>query len=241
MRAILFGPTGSIGNGVLRQCLHREEVTRVAAVTRRPLGFRHEKLVEVICADFERLDPVRAAFRGVDACLFCLGVSASKVSEEEAYRRITVGYALAAARMLKEESPDAAFHFVSGMGTDASGKSRMMWARVKGEAERELSLMGLGRVVIWRPGFVQMVHPAPGKRPLYEVLLKPALWASWQLRGVLPGLVTDNGEIGDAMIQATLEGLDGKVLENRDFHALADRLREDRSSREDGGGPGKPS
>lgn len=76
---VIFGPTGTAGSGAVRACLDDSRVSEVRAVTRRPLGLSHEKLVEVACSSFGDLTDIAEQLRGVDTCLFCLGISASNV------------------------------------------------------------------------------------------------------------------------------------------------------------------
>src|SRR5208282_5848427 len=118
MRILLFGATGSAGGGVLEACIGASIVEEVRAITRRPLMHTSSKLRTFVHKDFMNYATVEEAFHGVDACLFCLGVSATQVSREE-YRKITYSYTLAAAQMFKAKSPGAAFHYISGQGTRA--------------------------------------------------------------------------------------------------------------------------
>ncbi len=217
LRVAVFGATGAAGDGALRACLAAPEVTEVRAVLRRPTGRTDAKLREVVCRDFADLGPLHADLAGLDACFYCLGISVSHVPDEAAYRTITYDYALAAARALRAASPGHTFHFLSGQSTNP--KSRMMWARVKGETELALADLGLARLVCWRPGYI---HPGPGRevkgfaaglgRALYPII-KP-----------FPGMSVDALQLGEAMLAAQLDGTAG-TLENREIRALAARWR----------------
>ncbi len=136
MKVLVFGATGSAGGSVLRVCLSTPRVEEVRVITRRPLKVTHDKLRVFVHEDFVDYGAIAEAFVGLDACLFCLGISATQVSGEAEYRKITYDFALAAAKALQLQSPTAAFHFISGQGTRLD--SRMMWARVKAETERDL-------------------------------------------------------------------------------------------------------
>jgi uncharacterized protein YbjT (DUF2867 family) len=165
--------------------------------------------------DYERYAPIRSAFDGVDICLFCLGKSVSQVENEAAYRRLTHDFALAAATALKQGSPDATFHFISGSG--AGLESRFMWARVKAETERDL-LAGF-TVVCWRPAAIDGMRSA--SEPVLYSLLRPLL----RLMRPFRGLYVSGGDIGKAMLQATAEHIRGRIIENREIRDLADRAR----------------
>ncbi|NIM52824.1 MAG: epimerase [Gemmatimonadales bacterium] len=220
LQVVIFGATGTAGSAVLRECLSDSRVAEVVALTRRPLGVDAAKLREVTCHDFHDLEPVGSHLVNRDACFYCLGVSQARVRDPATYREITYDYTMAAARALLRRSPSCTFHFLTGVGTDQSGRSRMMWARVKGEAERALASVGLAGVVCWRPGFIHPFHPQEGRRfterlsrVLYPVLRR------------FPGLAVSSVEFGRAMLQATLEGMRQGVLGNRDILALADRYQ----------------
>lgn len=183
---VVFGATGTAGRGAVKACLDDAAVQEVRAVTRRPLGIDHPKLSEVHCEDFLHLTAIEAELKGVDACLFCLGISARVVPEEEAYRRIHVAFALAAARALRKRSPDARFVYLSGQGAKPS--SWMMWARVKAEAEAQLMELD-PRTVSARPGYIHPIRPRGTQR-----------WLLGPLLSLAPFLGIDALRLGRAML-----------------------------------------
>jgi uncharacterized protein YbjT (DUF2867 family) len=211
---LIFGGTGSARRSVLQECLVSALVSDVRAMTRRPLDVRHDKLTTVLHHDYSNYDAVRSAFAGVDVCFYCLGKSVSQVEDEAAYRRITYDFALAAASALREGSPDATFHFVSGGG--AALDSRFMWARVKAETERDL-LAASALTLCWRPAAIDG-EPSDSQPLLYRAtrplfaLLRP--FRSWYVSGA---------DLGLAMLQASAEGMHGRIIENREIRDLADR------------------
>ena len=154
----IWGSTGATGGELLRQCLDDPRIAEVRVFNRRPLPTVGSRVKQVIIEDFVDSSGFSDYLRGIDAVFWCLGVSQSAVPDERLYREITCTYALAAAGALLEESPEGMFHFLSGMGADRSGRSSMMWARVKGEAETHLSNLGLQRLVVWRPAYIHAVR-----------------------------------------------------------------------------------
>ncbi|MGW1447539.1 NAD-dependent epimerase/dehydratase family protein [Micromonospora sp. NPDC002411] len=215
MRVAIFGATGMVGQGVLREALLAEDVREVLTVGRRPTGQRDPKLRELTVADVGDLSSVRAELAGVDACFYCLGVSSLGL-DEAAYTRVSYEYPLAAARLLAEVSPQVTFVYVSGVGTDSSGQGRVMWARVKGRTENAImELLPNGYAA--RPGFIQPTYGAVSKtrwyrfgyavtRPLFPVL-----------RRLLPNHVTTTDGIGRAMLRVAREGSPTRVLGNREL------------------------
>jgi uncharacterized protein YbjT (DUF2867 family) len=215
MKVLLFGATGAAGGSVLTVCLNHPLVDEVRVITRRPLKLAHKKLLTLIHKDFLDYSSLTAAFAGVDACLFCLGVSVTQVRQEDAYRRITHDFTLAAARLLKKESPKAAFHYISGYGTRADG--RQMWARVKGQTEQELiSLMG---AVCWRPGFID-TPPSDSEPRLYRAF-KPI----FRLLKPFRTMYVSGEDLGRAMLLATKERVRGRIIENAEIRDIAERSR----------------
>jgi uncharacterized protein YbjT (DUF2867 family) len=213
MKVLLFGATGSAGGCVLRMCLAHPAVEEVRAITRRPLPLTHPKLSVQIHSHYQDYAAVAEAMRGVDACLYCLGISVSQVSGEAEYRTITRDFAVAAARALVAQSPQATFHFLSGRG--ASVGSRFMWARVKGETEREL--MELVEAVCWRPAAIDGMPSA--SEPLKYRLLRPMLRVFRPFRG----LYVTGDDIGRAMLQATIEMMRRRIISNAEIRDIADR------------------
>jgi len=216
MKVILFGATGMLGQGVLRECLLDPGVEEVLSIGRRPTGERHEKLHELLHQDFTDFAPIAGALSGYDACFFCLGISSAGM-REAAYRRITYDMTMAAARVLTRLNPEMTFIYVSGAGTDAGG--RLMWARVKGETENALLALPF-RAYIFRPAFVQPLHGVVSRtwwlRALYAAF--GLLYPVW--KALFPNYVTTTEQMGRAMIAVARHGAPKRVLESRDIDGI---------------------
>ena len=114
-----------IGQGVLRECLLDPEVRRAVTVGRRPASQKHSKLTQLILPDLSTLASLEQRLIGLDACFFCLGVSALGMKEEQ-YARVTYDLTIGVAKTLLRTSPDLTFIYVSGQGTDSSERGRAM-------------------------------------------------------------------------------------------------------------------
>ena len=136
-KAIVTGATGMVGEGVMHECLLHPDVSEVLIINRRPSGFTHPKLKEIVHKDFQDLFPIASQLAGYDACFFCLGVTSIGKNEEE-YTRLTHTLTMHMANILAGDSPDMTFCYVSGSGTDSTEKGRTMWAKVKGKTENDI-------------------------------------------------------------------------------------------------------
>lgn len=219
MKIILFGASGMIGQGVLRECLADPRVERVLAIIRQPLGRSHEKLRELVHGDFLDFSRIEGELPGYDACLFCLGVSSAGMSEAD-YRRITHGYTLAAAETLARVNPAMTFHYISGQGTDDSEQGRIMWARVKGETENALLRLPFRSVHLFRPGFIQPLHGIRSRTRLYRIAYALARPLVPVLKRLAPDAVTTTEQLGRAMLRVAAEGYERPRLEMRDINRL---------------------
>jgi uncharacterized protein YbjT (DUF2867 family) len=222
MRVIIFGATGMVGQGALRECLLDPGVERVLTVGRSVTGQKHEKLHEIVHIDLTDLSPIANDLSGYDACLFCLGVSSAGTSEAD-YRRVMYDFPVAVGRTLVEKNPGMTFIFVSGAGTDATGKSRTMWARVKGEAENAILALPFKGKYAFRPAFIQPEHGIRSRTPSYRAVYAVLGPFFPLLKGLFPRYVTTTERVGRAMLNVARQGAPEPVLENEDINAAAAR------------------
>jgi uncharacterized protein YbjT (DUF2867 family) len=219
MKVILFGATGMVGQGVLRECLREPRVTTVLAVGRSSSGKRHPKLKELVLPDMFEYQAVLPRLKGYDACFFCLGISSAGMSEAD-YRHVTYDLTLAAANELVKLNPGMTFVYVSGQGTDSSEKGRVMWARVKGATENALLALPFKAAYMFRPGIIRPLHGIRSKTALYQAfytMFRPFLGLmAW----LAPDSLTSTEQMGRAMINAVQDGAPQRHLENRDINRL---------------------
>jgi uncharacterized protein YbjT (DUF2867 family) len=212
MRIVIFGATGMVGRGVLEACLRDDAITGVLVLGRSPTQRIHPKLREIHHEDFTDVTRVQARLSGYDACFFCLGTSSLGMTEA-AYRRVTYDFTLAAARALLSANPDLTFCYVSGAGADGTGKTRMMWARVRGETENALLAM-TPRAYVIRPAFILPLSGTRSRTRIYRVLTPfyPVL------RRLGPRHVTTSLRLGQAMIKIARCGADRRILTTSDIN-----------------------
>jgi uncharacterized protein YbjT (DUF2867 family) len=219
MNVVLFGATGMVGQGVLRECLRDADVQSVLAIGRSAIGQRHPKLRELVHRDFLDFSAIENQLSGFDACFFCLGVSSAGMQEAD-YRRITYDFTIAAARVLARLNPGMTFVYVSGMGTDSSEHGRTMWARVKGKTENDLLRLPFKAAYMFRPAVIVPLDGIKSKTRLYRIfyaVLGPLLPL---LRAAFPKYVTTTELVGRAMIKVARQGAPKPLLENSDIDEL---------------------
>jgi uncharacterized protein YbjT (DUF2867 family) len=219
MKVILFGATGMVGQGALRECLLDDGVTQVLAIVRSPSGQTHPKLREIVHKDFLDYSAIEADLCDFDACLFCLGVSSAGMSEPD-YTRVTLDLTLAAAHALSRLCPQMTFIYVSGAGTDGSAKGRVMWARVKGRTENALLALPFRAAYMFRPAFIQPLHGIKSKTPAYRALYAVTGPAYKVWKALFPKYLTTTEHVGRAMIRVARDGAPAKVLENADIERI---------------------
>jgi uncharacterized protein YbjT (DUF2867 family) len=213
MKVIIFGATGMVGQGVLRESLLAPDVDQVLTVVRSPTGVRHPKLREVTLADFADLTPIENELTGADACFYCLGISSVGV-DEATYTRVCHDYPVAAARTLAKINPNLTFVYVSGASTNAD--SRQMWARVKGRTENAVIEM-LPNGYAFRPGFIQPTFGATSKTGWYRVAYAITAPLMPLFQRIAPGYVVTTDRLGRAMLRAARTGFPNHIVENRDL------------------------
>lgn len=220
MKVILFGASGMVGQGALRELLADSDVQAVLAVGRSASGQRHAKLKELVQQDVTDLGIIEHELASYDACLFCVGVSAAGLSEED-YKRITYDLTIKVAQTLERLNPKMTFVYVSGGGTDSTERGRVMWARIKGATENALLAMPFRRAYMLRPGFVRPLDGIVSKTGWYRALYAVTGPLYPLLKRLFPSQVTTTQEVGVAMLELLKRGSGERVLENRDIVALA--------------------
>jgi uncharacterized protein YbjT (DUF2867 family) len=216
MRVILFGGTGMVGQGVLKECERDAEITEVLAVGRTALENADAKVWEIASEDLFDLDDEEDELTGFDACFFCLGVSSSGMSEAD-YTRVTYDLTMSVARRLVRLNPEMVFEYVSGAGTDSSEKGGSMWARVKGKTENDLLGLGFKGAYMFRPGAIMPMDGIRSKTKMYQAMYTVLGPVMPLMRRMFPRYVTTTRELGRAMIRVAKRGYEKKVIEVGDI------------------------
>ncbi len=220
MNVLIFGATGMVGQGVLRECLAAPDVAMVKTIGRTPTGQRNLKLRELVHAEMWQYEGIDDELSGFDACFFCIGVSSAGMDEQK-YTHMTYDLTLAAARKLAQLNPQMVFVYVSGVGADSTEKSRVMWERVRGKTENALRALPFKAVYIFRPGMIQPLDGIQSKTPAYRIfysLMRPILPL---LRRWLPAHIVTTAQVGQAMLNAVRRGASTPIIDSGAIAALA--------------------
>ena len=219
MKVILFGATGMVGQGCLRECLIDPEVETVLAVGRSPTGVQNAKLREIVHDNFLDFSAIESQLAGFDACFFCLGVTSVGMSEER-YRHLTYDLTLAAATTLSKLNPGMVFVYVTGQGTDSTEQGRLMWARVKGKTENDLLKLPFKAAYMFRPAGIQPLHGVRSRTAWVQAIYVVASPLLTWLDRVAPKYMTTTEQVGRAMIKVARDGYPKPVLESEDINRV---------------------
>lgn len=218
LKVIITGATGMVGEGVLIEALEHDEVEQILVVNRRPCGVTHPKLKEIIHTDFFDLSSIEDQLDNYDACFFCLGVSSVGLKEPE-FKHLTYDLTMNFATTLLKHNPGMTFCYVSGAGTDGSGKGKMMWARVKGKTENDLVKLPFKGAYNFRIGILQPTKGAKNTIRYYKYFR----WLEPIIKTIAPKYICSLTEVGKAMTNTVTKGYEKHVLEVRDILALSKR------------------
>jgi uncharacterized protein YbjT (DUF2867 family) len=218
VKVLVFGATGMVGQGVVRECLLAGDVDSVVAVGRSPAGIDDPKFHEVARTDLFDLSDV-TELSDVDACFFCLGTPSAGMSEAD-YTRVTYELTMSVAEAIAAHNPSATFVYVSGAGADSTERSRLMWARVRGRTENALLATSLNAFIL-RPAYIQPLHGARSKVRLYRTIYRVTSALYPALRLVAGGYMTTTEVVGRAML-ALARGADPgtRILTSREMNAI---------------------
>jgi uncharacterized protein YbjT (DUF2867 family) len=219
MKVILFGATGMVGQGVLRECLLDPGVETVLAVGRSPTGQAHPKLREMMHDNFLDFSSIESQLSGFDACFFCLGVS-SVGMDAERYRHLTYDITMAAATTLARLNPGMVFTYVTGRSTDSTEQGPMMWARVKGKTENDLLKLPFKAAYMFRPAGIQPLHGVRSKTAWVNAIYVVTTPLLSLLARTSPKFMTTTEQVGRAMIKVARDGFPRPVLESEDINAI---------------------
>lgn len=213
--ALITGATGMVGSKALAALLAHSEISKVIAVGRRKTEIQHKKLVEIIHDNFLDYSSIQKEFVNIDVCIYCLSVYQNQASKAE-YESITCDYQKALTDVLEETNPELSFVLFGAAGADYSGKSRVTFARVKGNAEILLFKTTFPEKYVLRPGFI---NPTGLRKPpgFINKLALPIMKMMFKL---FPGSGVHDYNLGNALVNVALNGHTKTILENSDIRKL---------------------
>jgi uncharacterized protein YbjT (DUF2867 family) len=218
LRVIVFGASGMVGAGALREALNAPEVGSVLSIGRRSCGVDHPKLRELLLPDLFDFSTVENQLVGYNACIWAVGISSLGI-DEAAYARVTEELTLVWARALLRLNPEFSFCYCSAAG--AGGRS--MWARVRQRVEGALKSMPFRYAGAVRPGFIRPGQGIRSRTRFYQagvVLLKPVFPLFPVLVRLFPVLFTTSEILGRAMLRVVQGRADRFILESADINRV---------------------
>lgn len=220
---LITGATGMIGKGVLLECMDNESIGTIVLLNRNPIDLKSEKIKEIILKDFTQIHTIKKDFGNIDACFHCMGVSAMGMNES-VYSKLTFDVTKSLADVCYDLNPNMTFNYVSGTGTDSSEKGRVMWSRVKGQAENYVLAKGFGKAYMFRPGFIIPEKGITSRTKAYNIIymvMKPFFGLLRKMKSI-----TTTTRIGQVMIATISVKLQEAYLENPDINRLANYVED---------------
>ncbi len=208
IKAIVFGSTGMVGEGVLHECLKHKDIESVLVVNRKPCNVTNPKLKEIILSDFGNIESINESLQGYNACYFCMGVSSVGMPMDK-YKSISYDLTLNIAKLLVKTNNDMTFCYVSGTGTDTTENGKIKWARIKGKTENDLLKLPFKAAYMFRPGYIQPTKGLTHTYKVYKILVP--FYPVFKL--LFNKYVCTLEEVGKAMINVTLYKPKIKILE----------------------------
>ncbi|MEH7888856.1 NAD-dependent epimerase/dehydratase family protein [Elizabethkingia meningoseptica] len=216
LKVIITGATGMVGEGILQECINSPKVEKILLINRKPSGYTHPKIEELLHSNFSDISSVSEKIKGYNACFFCLGVSSVGMKEEQ-YTKVTYDLTLGFAKTLAEQNPDMTFCYVSGAGTDSTEKGSQMWARVKGKTENDLIKLPFKAVYNFRPAFMKPTKGAKNVKGFYKFI--DAVYPVF--RAINSNYFLTLEEVGKAMINSSSQGYFKNTIEVKDIKKLS--------------------
>jgi uncharacterized protein YbjT (DUF2867 family) len=220
MKVLLFGASGMVGRGVLRECLLAPDVAEVTAIVRKPTGVTQSRYSEIVLGDLFAIATIEDRLAGYDACFFCAGVSSAGMSERD-YTKATYDLTLTVAESVARRNVDLTFVYVTGMGADSTEKGRVMWARVKGRTENALLRLPFKAAFMFRPGIIELMHGVASKTGWYRAFYTMTGPLLPLVRRVFPNAITTTQAMGRAMLAVVRYGYEKPILETPDINRAA--------------------
>ena len=151
IKITLFGPTGLIGNEILKLLENDIDFENINVVSRRPVKLKSKKS-NLNIIDFKDFNSYLNVIDGSDVVLAAIGTTQSKVGfNKKKYREIDFNIISNAVKACKEKNVKH-FSFVSSAGADINNKS--FYLKLKGEIEKEVESQQLKSSTVYRPSLL---------------------------------------------------------------------------------------
>ena len=165
---LIAGSSGMVGKHLLQICLDSNEVRQIILLSRKSTTYKHSKIQEIIVDDFLNYDSIAPLLNHIDIVYFCIGVYTGNV-ERDLFKKITVDYPVALAKIVLANSATSKFILLSGAGADRTEKSKMMFAKDKGMVENKLYQLFNNNFHSARPGYIYPITKRQEPNFMYTI------------------------------------------------------------------------
>jgi uncharacterized protein YbjT (DUF2867 family) len=220
LKVLIYGATGMVGQGVLREAVNAADVSQIVCVGRHPVEHSSSKVSSLVLVDIFNHNSIAQQLAGFDACFFCLGTTSMGKTEQQ-YSHITYELTKTVADLLCAQNPNMVFVYVSAQGADSTEQGNVMWARVRGKLENYLFNLGFKQAYAFRPGYIQPMDGIKSKTLAYRILYNLFGFTYPLLKKLFPGSVTSTREIGLAMLNLARGSTAPSIVDPVDINRLA--------------------
>ena len=146
MKALVIGATGAVGKDLVEQLLKDDTFDRVDIFVRREVKIPSAKLVSHI-VDFDHIETWASLLSG-DVLFSCLGTTIKAAGSQDAQWNVDYTYQFEAA---KAAGAGGARKLVLVSSVGANAKSKIFYARMKGQLDEDVAKLGFPGCFILRP------------------------------------------------------------------------------------------
>lgn len=219
MNILITGASGMIGSLVLKHCLDEESVTKVIALNRKALDVKHPKYQELVVENFLDLSAHIHYLNHIDVVYYCLGAYTSQL-DRGAFYRVNVDYPKTLSLLLNKLSKKPIrFCLLSGAGADRSEKSKIAFAKDKGEIENYLAKHHPEFYAL-RPSYIYPVTPRNEPNVMYQI----SRWLYPLIKLMGPNASIKSTELAKTLFKVGLYGYKHKVIENGEMRKMSSRI-----------------
>lgn len=147
--ALIAGASGAVGLELTKQLCKNNSYQKIIAISRKNLGFKHEKLQNEI-VNFDNINSLE--LKDIDEVYCALGTTIKDAKTKENFIKVDVDYPFALAKWAKQKYVKS-FILISSKGADENSKN--FYLNQKGRVQRLISELNFQSLSIIQPPLIE--------------------------------------------------------------------------------------